>query len=789
MKLSISWIFDHINADWRKQDIDLIVSRFNKISAEIEDFYKVKVNLDKFAIAQVVSDHGDKLKLSIPEWKKEVELPKREDGLFFIVSNKDDQIHWATLNDFNLLKDGLMPAIDIEEKDLNGAWKKTFETEDIILEIDNKSITHRPDMWGHRGFAREIAAFMDLEFLPAGKFLAEKEVFNFDKKAKSTKTNPISIEIDAPKACYRFAGIYLDGIKNKACNPFILSRLINVDARPINFLVDITNYLTLDWSQPVHAYDATKIEGSKIVARMAKKDEKLKLLDESDLTLTNSDLVIADKNKPLCLGGVMGGFYSGVNEDTKSIFFEAANFDPTYIRHTSLRYKTRTESSMRFEKTLDRNQNVEGILRFLYLLKQFKVEFNSADEILSVGVPSKAVTLDISYDFFKRRSGVNLSDNEIIVSLTRLGFKVQKETVEQVGEKQPKIIYSIGVPTFRSSKDIEIKEDVLEEVIRFYGFDKIELTLPKLTKQPENLDTIFRIRKIKHFFVNAAKMTEQQNYIFFNEPFLKLIGFQPNDVAATVINPVSSDQTRLITSLLPGLFKNVKDNFANQDSLRFFEFARIWKLSGSDTIVEHKSLAGLFFEKRKTVDFYDCKSYITDLLGLIGINFKKAEWKKIEKSSDSWCMPYQTAEIFWQSKKIGIIGKIDSLFLSKLDVLPESDAFFFELDGDFLIGHESDLKKFIPLAKYQETFFDLSLFVPLTLATGSLEKELMSIDKLITKVDLIDFFEKEDWLDKRSLTFRLTVSSPDKTLEKSEIDNVWNKAITAAKKTGATLRE
>ena len=794
MKLSISWIFDHINADWRKQDIDLIVSKFNKISAEIEDFYKVKFNLDKFAVAKIISEQGDKCKVSIPEWKKEIELPQRENGLFFLVSDssgtkKDDQVCWATLNDFNLLKDGLMPAIDIEEKDLNGDWKKTFETEDIILEVDNKSITHRPDMWGHRGFAREIAAFMDLEFLPASKFLAKKEVFNFDKKAKATKTNPISIEIDAPKACFRFAGIYLDSIKNKACNPFILSRLIKVDARPIDFLIDITNYLTLDWSQPVHAYDATKIDGEKIVARMAKKDEKLKLLDEAELTLTDQDLVIADKNKPLCLGGVMGGIYSGINEDTKSIFFEAANFDPIYIRRTALRYGARTESSMRFEKTLDKNQNIEGILRFLYLLKQFNVEFNAADEILSVGVPAKELTMDISLEYFKRRSGVALSDYDITVPLTRLGFVVQKETVKQIGEKTSKTVYSISVPTFRSSKDIEIKEDILEEIIRFYGFDKIELTLPKLTKQPENLDWVFRTRGIKHFLVNAAKMTEQQNYIFFNEPFLKSVGYEPKDVATSVINPVSSDQARLITSLIPGLFKNVKDNFNHQDSLHFFEFARIWKPGKKDEIVEHKSLSGLFFEKRKTVDFYDCKSYITDLLGLIGIDFKETEWKKIEKPTDVWSMPYQSAQIIWQGKKIGIVGKVDSLFLSKLDVLPESDAFFFELDGDFLIGHEAAIKKFVPLAKYQETSFDLSLFVPLKITTGFLEKELMSVDKLITNVDLIDFFEKEDWLDKRSLTFRLTISSPDKTLEKSEIDNVWQKAIKTAQKAGATLRD
>ncbi|MBD3273145.1 phenylalanine--tRNA ligase subunit beta [Candidatus Dependentiae bacterium] len=789
MKLSVSWIFDHINADWRKQDIDFLVSQFNKISAEIENYYKVKFNLDKFAAAKVESKNEDKFKVSIPEWKKNIELPKREEGTFFIVTNKDGRIRWADLNDFNLLKDGLIPEIDIQEKDLNGNWKKNFETEDVILEVDNKSITHRPDMWGHRGFAREIAAFMDLEFLPSNKFLVDKEIFNYDKKAPSTQSNPISIKIDASQACHRFAGIYFDNIKNKPCNPFVLNRLLKVDARPINLLVDITNYLTLDWSQPVHAYDAAKIEGQEIIARMAKKDEKLKLLDEAELILTDQDLVITDEKKPLCLGGVMGGFYSGINKDTKSIFFESANFDATYVRRTALRHKIRTESSMRFEKTLDKNQNVQGILRFLYLLNQFNVDFKVADEILSVGAPAKEVTLQVSHDFLERRAGVSFHDYDITVPLTKLGFEVQQEDVEQAGKKDFKTMYSITVPTYRSSKDVETKEDILEEVIRFYGFDRIELELPALKKRPENLDSLFRKRKIKNFLVNAANMTEQQNYIFFDEKFIKSINLKPKHVAAYVINPVSIDQTRLITSLLPGLFKNVKDNFMEQDCLRFFELGRIWLSGKEDNIIENKSLAGIFFEKRKQVDFYNCKNYITDLLKLVGIDFKKSEWKKVENPENIWEMPYQTAEIYWKDKKIGTMGKVNPVFLSQLEVLPESDACFFELDGDFLLKYKTDVKKFTPLAKYQENSFDLSLFVPLNIKTMDLEKGFKKVDKLIKNVELIDFFEKEDWLDKRSLTFRLTISSPEKTLEKSEIDKVWQSAIKFAQKSGATLRE
>jgi len=263
MKLSISWIFDHINANWKKQDIDTIITRFNSVTAEIENFYKVKFDLSNFAIAQISEIQNNSVKVYIPEWKMEEVLPKRDDlkkEAFFLVLKKENQIYWAKLNDFHLFKEGYIPAVDVDEKNLTGGWKNNFETEDIIIEIDNKSITHRPDMWGHRGFAREIAAFMNLELIPESKFLEQKEVFNFDKKSKTTKTNPISIEIEDPQACYRFAGIYLDKVENRNCDLFILSRLLKVDVRPIDLLVDISNYLTLDWSQPVHMYDSSKVK-------------------------------------------------------------------------------------------------------------------------------------------------------------------------------------------------------------------------------------------------------------------------------------------------------------------------------------------------------------------------------------------------------------------------------------------------------------------------------------------------------------------------------------------------
>ncbi len=790
MKLSLSWIFDHINADWRKQDIDYLISKFNAVSGEMEDFYKVKFNLKNFAIGRVIEINHKSVKLNIPEWDKDESFPVRSDAIinhYFMVTSDELGIRYAKLNDFNLAKEGLIPDLYLQEKELDGSWKEKFETEDIILEVDNKSITNRPDMWCHRGFAREIAAFMDLEFLPESKFLDEKPVFDFDKKTKITKTNPISIVIDDESACARFSGIYFESIKNRPTDILILSRFLKIDVRPINMLVDLTNYLMLDWSQPVHVYDAKTIEGEKIIARSAKKHEKLKLLDEVEIELVEQDLVIADNKKVLGLAGIMGGYYSGISKDTTSVFFESANFDPAVIRRTSLRHKVRTESSMRLEKTLDKNLTTQAILRFLNLLRSYKLEFIAADEIISVGTPAKEVKIELSHEFLEKKSGIELQEYDVTLPLTRLGFKVEINTQEKNGF--PEKIYSILVPSFRSSKDISIKEDILEEIIRFYGYDKISLELPQISKIPNDLSHIFRLRDIKNYLINTAKMTEQQNYIFLNEIFLQSIGLKIENIVAEVVNPVSTDMYRLTNSLLINLFKNIKDNFAYRDSLRFFEFGRVWKQGVKDDIVEKRSLAGIFFEKKSAVNFYSCKSYITDILNLVGINFKETVWEQVIKPDYVWAMPYQTAKIFLDGKKIGIVGKVDPSFLSKLDVLPESDAFFFDLDGDFLINHMAKTKKFVPLLKYQETYFDLSLFVPLNVKTVDIESKLKKVSDLIINVDLIDSFEREEWSDKRSLTFRILLADPEKTIEKVQIDEVWQNAVKTLEKLDIKLRD
>ena len=794
MKLSLAWIFDHIDADWEKQDINNLISKFNQITAEIEYFTKINIDLSKIFIGQVISQNKKDITTFIPELKKEINLPLRHPSkvtdqenvknLYFMICIENNKPRWAECKDVKLDKDGLLPSFDIPKNDATENWRKQFENKDIILEIDNKSITHRPDMWGHRGVAREIAAFLDLPFKPKVELLETHNIINFNDKSEQTDDNPFTIEIKAPKACSRFSGLYFKSAENRPSNLLLSSRLIKVGSRPINGIVDLTNYVMLDWSQPTHTYDAEKISNKQLIARMAQSNESLSLLDKQEIKLTNQDLVIADAKKTLGLAGVMGGLHDSITSKTKSIFFESAHFDATPIRRTAIRHKVRTDSAIRFEKTLDPNQITDAILRFLFLAKKINLKIKPAKDIVCVGKPFEEKTIGILHSFLEKRSGTKLQQNEIIESLTKLGFKISHK-IEHIDSSQD-ILYSITIPSYRGAKDVTIKEDVLEEIVRYYGFQKINLELPAIKQEPSDLKPLLKLRKIKSFLAYAAQMTEQHNYIFYDENFLSKIDLNFTN-CVEITNPVSENNKLLVTSLIPNLFKNITKNI-QENRLRFFECGKTWKLENKK-IFEKYSLAGLFFEKKEKIDFYKYKQYLLDLLNVCKIT--NTTWKKIDNhlQKSPWVMPYQSAEIFHDNSKIGIAGKVDLAFLNKLGMLPESDCFFFELDRERLTHYHIEQTPYCPISKYQGTTFDLCFTVPLTLTTNTLEKSLLDSDDFIEKIELIDFFEKEDWTDKRSVAFRLWVSNPEKTLTKSEIDKTRENAIQAAKNLDAYLRE
>lgn len=790
MKLSLAWIFDHIDANWKDSCIDELAKRFNTVTAEIERFEPLVFELEALTLARVEKQDEGTCTVFAPEWKMHgLELPFRQDAVignfYFIKKNDRGAFSWVTMTDFKQDSHALMPAFDVTQELAAGGWRTLFECEDMILDVDNKSLTHRPDMWGHRGFAREIAAFMDLPLKPAEQFLLPHQYHYYKDSFSATSTMPLTILNKAPEVCTRYAGLYLTGVTQRACSLLLASRLLKVGIKPRNGLVDITNYVMLDWSQPVHAYDADTIKEKKVIIRMADQNEKIELLGDLSCELTGQDLVIADGKNPICLAGIKGGASSGISDTTKTVFFEAATFDAGCVRKSAQRHKIRTDSSARFEKTLNATQTTEALFRFKKLLQDQGFDVSYALEAALVGHEESVPSITIEHAFIQARSGLILTQDDIVLPLKKLGFLIE------VIQENNKTSYKVTVPAYRASKDIKIKEDIIEEVIRCYGFSRIPLEVPSFKRTSFDPSTVFRLRDMKRFCAYSMHMTEQQNYAFFDEQFLLEIGMTVYS-PLVLHNPISENMCRMVSSLIPGLMKNIRDNHVQREHLAFFESSKVWheESSQSSGYRELRSLAGIIMNKKNSLSFYSLKEQIIELVCMSGFNLQELEWSKITSTEprQPWFTCYQSVEIFYQKKTLGFLGLVDGKICDALGFAPGSLAAF-ELDADFLLHKPVEVVQMKPISKFQETFFDLNFMVPLHLSALSLQQLFSKSDDLIVKVDLIDFFEREEWDDQRSLTFRLWLNHAHKTLEKEEIEGVRESVITTACAYGAQLRE
>lgn len=783
MKLSLSWLFDHIDADWRSIDVPALVSLFNKTTAEIEGFDKISIDTKNLSAVKVKSVNSSTIIVESLEWKHTIDMPIREGvvahQVYLIARDKFDY-QWARLAHLGSDKEGLLPAFTMSEHDVAGNWKKTIESEDVILHLDNKSINHRPDMWGHRGVAREVAAMLKLPFKAIDGMLIRHQVKEYSLKETGGNEH-FKVRVENSQSCRSFAGLYFEKINTPACTPFIAARLAKVDSRPINLIVDATNYVMLDLSQPMHAFDAAQLKQNLILVRDAQNKESINLLDGTRVELTSDDLVITDGIAPLALAGIMGGAASGVQvAQTESIFLESANFDPATIRKTATRVKKRTESSARFEKDLDPSQNISAIYRFLKILDDAQISFVAQDPIISIKPSYVTKHITIKHSFLEQQLGVSIAPDFVINTLQVLGFAVEHKDDS----------YKIVVPSFRATKDINIKQDIVEEIGRFYGYDHIAETLPSKVTKPFDLTAVNRMRRIKQLLAYGLKMRELYTYAFFDEAFLNTINWQPSDAKAMAGRPgktlqvqeaVSQNWQRLVTTLMPNLLKAVQVHAQEYDKLNFFEWAKIWPEGTAES--ERACLAGIFVDQKQPIDFYDAKQKLCALAKLLNMHF---DWIKADaKDLAPWYLPYQTATLVCDGVVIGTAGKVDPSFFAK--VAP-GDAFVFEFDARFLSTHKLPIKRFAAASKYPGITRDVSMLIPLSATVKDLRSALKTLDSKIIAVDLMDFFQKAEWHDQKSLTFRVSMIDPHATMSSAQADEIMKKVTDYLQKQGAIIR-
>ena len=620
------------------------------------------------------------------------------------------------------------------------------------------------DAQSYVGVAREIAVLEDRKM---------KYTFN-SLELPNKKTKKFSIEIKDKDLCPRYIGTILENIEIKESPFWIKTRLLASGIRPINNIVDATNYIMLELGQPLHAFDAEEIGGNKIVVRRAKKGEKITLLDETIKELNDDDLVIANEKEALAIAGIMGGLHSGINEKTQTIVLESANFNATAIRKTRTRLNIKTDASDRFEKEIDPNLAEKAMARLIEIIQ--KTAGGKVEGIVDV-YPKKVkpwkIKLDL--DYVNKLLGEKISTSQVQKILNLL------EISAKGGSASGGKTIEVEIPTFRI--DLQTQEDLIEEVGRIYGYEKIKPQAPKVHLKPAKIsEQLLFEREIKSILV-GLRFDEVYNYSFYGFREAEMSGLRTT-AHWELENPMNPEQALMRTSLIPNLLKNIHENLKHSKELFIFEMGRTYHKSTTVLPEEKRMLVGaVVLEKIKLAEnFYAGKGFVNALFSQISIAdyyFDDFQAKSEEKSDYLWHRS-RMAEIKVESQKesIGFIGEINPLVLANFDI--DKRVVMFEFDLEKLKKVSESEREFEPISKFPEITRDISLLSEVGVTVDDIIKVIQKAGgSLILDVDLFDIFEKDG---KTSYAFHLVFGSKKRTLEGSEVEVIMARLISELEK-------
>ena len=651
---------------------------------------------------------------------------------------------------------------------------KALDLDDVLLEIDNKSMTNRPDLWGHYGIAREIAALYNLPL---------KKIEPYQPDVQSD----FKVEIDDPERCTRYIGVEMSGVSVKPSPYKMQSRIWKAGMRPINALVDITNYVMLATGNPTHAFDADNITDH-IVVRRAAEGETLALLNAKELTLCPDDLVITDSEGPVALAGVMGGSKDSILPKTTRVILEVANFESTGIRRTALRYDTRTEASSRYEKAVDPERCDQALALSMHYFQELYPELKVTGFCDNYVTKLKRAEIDVSLTWLAKRLGKNLSNDVIRQKLELLGFDVSID-----GDNM-----HVVAPTWRSTGDISIKDDVMEEVARLYGYDNFEATefTTTFTAAINQLDQDL-LRHIKEYLAFRCGMQEVYTYPWMNDTFVNAV-LQSTEGVLKLSTPPAPELSYIRSSLLPNLCEAVMKNERYFDAFSIFEEAQVFfdrnytsRYDPTESLPEQRRhIAAAFAGSTKDVSllFREAKGvleYMPRFTHMEGFTFRKEE-KPVWADSVVWLNVYRGEE------KIGDLGLL-SKKVSLACGIKNLSVMLFEIDASKLVPLRSRTNKFTHLAEYPETDYDISMLFDSGVKWTDIHDAILGQKKasaLLKDASFVDEYRgKQIPAGKKSVTIRLTIGSGEKTLTSQEIESAANQVMKKLeKKLGAELR-
>ena len=653
--------------------------------------------------------------------------------------------------------DGIM---DLDASLKNGTdLKDIFEIDDIIFEVDNKSLTNRPDLWGHYGIAREFAAI-------AGRELRPLDTVDLAKYESLPK---LDVKIEDP-LCYRYSALRFENISKHVSPMNMRIRLFYCGMRAINLLADLTNYLMLEMGQPMHAFDSRKVDAIRI--KKFDKSFKFTTLDEVERDIDENTLMICNGDTPVAIAGIMGGLDSEIVEDTTSLTLESATFDAASIRKSTVRLGHRTDASQRYEKSLDPEMTTVAIARFVKLL----LDIDGGATITSALTDEYAFRYDnvkLSFDkaFVDRYTGIEIENDRIVKTLTSLGFGV-----ETSGDS-----FTASVPSWRATKDVTIKADIIEEITRIYGYDNFAINTAAVPLYPvraaqEKTDE----ERIKDLLVKRFSLHELHSYVWAYYDEYKALGIdiEPN---VELVNATNPNIKTIRKSVVPTQLCQVKYNTAFSADFGVFEIGRVIDGINSENLCnERKKLAITLFSKTKDMETLYLElarmiATVADELKHLPITFEKAE----EKSS--YKHPKNLNAIICNGVKLGEIGIVNAQVSKKID--KKANIVFAEIDVALFAELKNASIKYEEPSKYPEIEIDLSFvcdkFAPIRDAIAAVNCPL------IKRVTVADTYIDENG---KSITVRMVFSSNEQTLTREEVMEVADAIIENLKVQGIALK-
>jgi phenylalanyl-tRNA synthetase beta chain len=673
-----------------------------------------------------------------------------------------------------------------EDAPVGKSFAEYYDLNDTIIEIENKALTNRGDLFGILGISRELAAILGQKFVSPDWYLT------CDKKLKPEETClNVKVINDAEAICPRYTALALDNVRVEESPIWLKSTLIKCGIKPVNNIVDITNYISVLIGQPLHAFDYDKLinndlnaqDTANIIVRMAQPEETILGLDDKLYTLDEETMVIADSTHPIAIAGVIGGKETEVDEKTKRVVLESANFNKTSIRKTTMRLGIFTEAATRFKRNLDPKQCLPGLLKATEIIKNENWA-TVASEIIDIYHEEKdEVTITIFPEKLNTILGTELTIKEIVTILGNLEYTVE------VREKKEETWIKATAPSWR--KDIEIAEDIYEDIGRIYGFNNIPIKLPEKEITPPHKNSIVEIKEIIREVLSNSGANESVNYSFVGTNSFKKCGLD-NNLAYKIQNPLSPELSLMRTTLLQSLLLKARENLEREEEAFIMYEMNIAHLNNyiaeNKLPIENWYLSCIMTNARvKTTSspYFVAKRYLQKIFRYLGI--ENVQYDLISESKELDLPPYiknilnifepnRASIISIEGIKLGIVGEIN-VSVKENHKLPEYSGAF-EINLEDLVKIKPSSKRYKERPVYPEFTKDLCFEMSKETKYKDLENEIVQIlekEDLWYKIECLDIYSDEKLKERKRITYRLKGSDFNKTFDDSEIKALISK--------------